>query len=56
MMSVDSTSTVPSSATSVGAFTTGLMARNASNVRKTESDSCSNGISSSCNAIATRRT
>src|ERR1700748_1373484 len=56
MISAESISTVPSSHTSVGALTTGLMRLNWSKVLNTDSGSCSNGISSSRSAIATRRT
>jgi len=53
---VESISTSPSSHTSVGALTTGLIAWNSGKVRKTETDRCSNGRPSSCNDTATRRT
>ena len=56
MISPDSISTVPSSHTSVGALTTGLMRLNCSYVLNTDSGSCSNGRSSSRSAIAVRRT
>ena len=55
-MSVESMSTVPSSHTSVGAFTTGLMPRNWSKLRKTERDRCSKGRPISFREMATRRT
>ena len=56
MIRPESISTVPSSQTSVGALTTGLMRANASKVLNTEIDACSNGTSSSRSVIATRRT
>src|SRR6266853_2773420 len=55
-MSVESISTVPSSHTSDGAFTTGLIWRNCSKVLKTEIDRCSNGKPSNWSDTATRRT
>ncbi len=55
-MSVESISTVPSSQTSVGAFTTGLMPRNCSKVLNTETDRCSKGTPSSRSEMAARRT
>jgi hypothetical protein len=55
-MSVESISTSPSSHTSVGALTTGLISRNCAKVRKTDSDRCSKGSPRSCSEIATRRT
>src|SRR5216684_5866811 len=55
-MSVESISTVPSSHTSEGALTTGLIRRNCSKVLKTEIDRCSNGRPSNWSDTATRRT
>ena len=55
-MSVESMSAAPSSHTSVGAFTTGLMPRKRSKWRKTETDWCSKGMPMSFIEIATRRT
>ena len=56
MISAESISTVPSSHTSVGALTTGLMRLNWSKVLNTDSGSCSNGMPSRRSAIAVRRT
>src|SRR5258706_7791386 len=55
-MRVESISTVPSSHTSEGALTTGLIRRNCSKVLKTEIDRCSNGRPSNWSDTATRRT
>ncbi len=55
-MIVESIRTAPSSQIKVGAFTTGFIARNCSNVRKTETARCSNGMPMSFMEIATRRT
>jgi hypothetical protein len=55
-MSVESMSTVPSSQMRLGAFTTGLIARNSSKWRKTETERCSNGTSISFMETAQRRT
>ncbi|MNY20873.1 hypothetical protein D3C86_1543860 [compost metagenome] len=56
MISEESISTMPSSQTSEGALTTGLIARNCSKVLNTDTDSCRNGMSSNASEMAARRT
>src|SRR5690348_12797269 len=56
MISEESTSTQLSSQTSVGALTSGLISRNVSKSRNTESERCSKGMPSIRSEIAARRT
>src|SRR6478736_4856087 len=56
MINDESISTVPSSSTAEGAFTTGLMAWNCAKVLNTDTGSCVNSTPSWCSVIATRRT
>ena len=55
-MTPESVSTVPSSATSVGAFSSGLIFENSSMWRNSEIGRWSNGTSAVSIATATRRT